>query len=570
MDVFCVAAVVEEMKKKLAGRKIVRIKEEDYAVIRFDFYGKPEEFTLSICLNSSFPAIYCGGGKNYAGESSQSLFLQFMKKNLTGAELECVRQETAERIVHLDFYHVFPEKRKITGTIELMGRNRNFYFWSPDTGRIMYPFKSVDIQDSPERPIFIGAFYNIPPLGESINALNLEDEQEFNRIAGAEPSRISLLKAFKPMSPDAAGEIVERGKLFPGKGLFSHFRDFMELYKQKDFSPNLFRLPREKRRTGKYEWKLSAFKTYRYGDVEERFFSSMSEAVEVYLSEKARIDEFNNLKSRIQKMIKTEMNRQKKTLERLKKESKGLDKTETYKIRGQLILAQAHLIEKGAERIEISGQMHPSGKKTVISLDPALSPAMNAQKWFKKYKKSRRGKEVLERRRSEAESIINDLTAMEERIRDSDSTEQLKRIEEQIKRLLGDISAMRRKKTDKGKQKKLFKVISKDGMTIYVGRNAKENEMISFKKGKGRDFWFHASVYRGAHVLVVNPQNKETLPEATLLQAARLAAEHSKGKYEPKTSVMYTRRKHVKKIPGGAEGQVRVEEYKTLVVKTKY
>ena len=108
--------------------------------------------------------------------------------------------------------------------------------------------------------------------------------------------------------------------------------------------------------------------------------------------------------------------------------------------------------------------------------------------------------------------------------------------------------------------------LSADGMEILIGRSGKENDLVTFKLAAPQDFWFHAEGYAGAHVLVRNPRRLKRPPQATLEQAARLAAFHSKARDSGRVEVLYTLRRHVKKGRNLPPGMVRVQRHESIRV----
>lgn len=106
-------------------------------------------------------------------------------------------------------------------------------------------------------------------------------------------------------------------------------------------------------------------------------------------------------------------------------------------------------------------------------------------------------------------------------------------------------------------------VQSKDGFTILIGKNQKENQEITFKIARGNDIWLHVKGRPSAHCVILVPP-KKTAPLETLLDAAHLCIVHSGGKNWGKTDVDYTFRKHVKKIKNQKE--VSYTQNKTLTI----
>jgi predicted ribosome quality control (RQC) complex YloA/Tae2 family protein len=110
--------------------------------------------------------------------------------------------------------------------------------------------------------------------------------------------------------------------------------------------------------------------------------------------------------------------------------------------------------------------------------------------------------------------------------------------------------------------------VSGDGLDIFVGRTAKDNDHLTFKIAQPNDVWLHAADYGGSHVVVRNLTRKE-IPHRTLIEAAQLAAFFSQAKQNPKADVHYTQRKFVTKIKGAKPGLVRLQRFKTITVTPK-
>lgn len=110
-----------------------------------------------------------------------------------------------------------------------------------------------------------------------------------------------------------------------------------------------------------------------------------------------------------------------------------------------------------------------------------------------------------------------------------------------------------------------LKVVTKDGFVIWVGRNSRQNDQVTFDKGSGQDWWMHARGVPGAHVIIKSDGRK--IPETVIEQAASLAAYYSASRSEGKVIVDVTRCMYVKKIKGAAPGMVtyRNEETRTVV-----
>jgi predicted ribosome quality control (RQC) complex YloA/Tae2 family protein len=106
---------------------------------------------------------------------------------------------------------------------------------------------------------------------------------------------------------------------------------------------------------------------------------------------------------------------------------------------------------------------------------------------------------------------------------------------------------------------------SSDGLAIYVGRNARENDELTFGLAKSDDLWLHARGTPGSHVVVRLEKGNDPPPE-TVRDAATLALLYSDLKKSGKGDIIYTRRKWVKKAKGQAQGAVTVSQEKSVFV----
>jgi predicted ribosome quality control (RQC) complex YloA/Tae2 family protein len=103
-----------------------------------------------------------------------------------------------------------------------------------------------------------------------------------------------------------------------------------------------------------------------------------------------------------------------------------------------------------------------------------------------------------------------------------------------------------------------YKVFEKSGFQIRVGKSAKDNDEMLRSHSNKHDLWLHAKDVAGSHVIISVPKNTEPGQEV-IDHAANLAAYYSKRRTDSNCPVILTPRKYVRKVKGGAPGQVTVD-----------
>ncbi len=235
---------------------------------------------------------------------------------------------------------------------------------------------------------------------------------------------------------------------------------------------------------------------------------------------------------------------------------------EQKRLYAELINANLSSIPKGASSAELVNYYDENCALLAVPLDPSLSAARNAQKYYKEYRKAKTAEEVLQQQiaRGEAElEYVESVTDALSRAKDSRDLEELRRELEQS----GYLRARSGKRRPAPPTKPLtFR--TDDGFTVLVGRNNVQNDWLTTRAAKGSDWWFHTKNIPGSHTVILTEGTEP--PESTLRQAAVLAATHSKAASSAQVPVDYTQIRHVKKPSGAKPGMVIYENNRTVYV----
>ena len=228
---------------------------------------------------------------------------------------------------------------------------------------------------------------------------------------------------------------------------------------------------------------------------------------------------------------------------------------------GELIKANLNAITTGMDRITLVDYYDEALPEVTLPLDHTKSAQRNMEEYFTKHRKLLTAERELTPRIAQAQ---RDLEALRRHIT---SIEQ--GTPTQLDAPTISIQRHGRKGTEKGnasRRRGPFKrFTSTDGLVIFVGRNARENEALTFRLAKSDDLWLHASGTPGSHVIVRLGKGTDPPPE-TLRDAALLALLYSDLKKSGKGEVVYTKRKWVKKAKGQAVGAVTVTQEQSIYV----
>ena len=197
-------------------------------------------------------------------------------------------------------------------------------------------------------------------------------------------------------------------------------------------------------------------------------------------------------------------------------------------------MANLYYLKQGAKAVKLYDF---EGNEITIDLDENLSPSDNANRYYNLYKKSKTAKEHAEILMQET---ISQIMYYEEILFYAINSNNI----DELKELLSEIN--QEKPQEKEEHQKIDFIEYLDAK-IYIGKNKKQNDYILSKLSSGEDLWFHPLNFAGAHVLVKKQNNKDQVSDDILLKAAELTKEFSSQKDNSKTSIIYTKRKYVKK-----------------------
>ncbi len=497
-------------------------------------------------------------------------FSDFLMTHLIRGTVSRVEQVGLDRIVHIE---VQPQgdllQRKPRLLIcELMGKHSNIILVNSDTGKILECIKHIDSSLSSYREVLPGLDYVPPPQRSKLDPFRLRRDEFLDVIKRRpdQPDR-AIMDSVDGFSPIIAREVLFRAGGDDPEMLWKAYVEVIEAIRDGigDGHPCVM-LDRDDKPIAVGPLRLRQFEAQ---GARPSFFSSMSEALERFHAEMIARERFLSEKALLMTRLKRRRKAIAEKLNELQIRMGKAEDAETMRIKGELILSNLRSIRKGDTEVMLQNFYDPQLRPIKVELSPELSPTQNAQLYFKRYAKAKRARVKLANVIADQEKMLQLLDEMIEEVEDLRSQAELDRLKEDlIKR-----GWMRREETKGGRKKEresepFRRFISSNGFEILVGRNNRENDLLTLRFANKNDIWLHAKNIQGSHVLIRNPEGRE-IPVPTLLEAASLAAYFSKAKHSSHVPVDYTLAKYVTKPRGAKEGFVIYTHEKTLFVEPR-
>jgi predicted ribosome quality control (RQC) complex YloA/Tae2 family protein len=261
--------------------------------------------------------------------------------------------------------------------------------------------------------------------------------------------------------------------------------------------------------------------------------------------------------------------RQKAARSRRAKLARDLERAqdaESLRRTGELLKIALPNLHKGLSSIVVQDIFEPEAPDVTIQLDPTIAPAENVQRYFKRYKKLKAGREYIEERLRGSKEQLSRLDALAAELEAAPDPGAMSELAERMGAEGISLPEKRRAAAAKAPAAGPRRFISADGLEILVARNRRENHTLTFSIARGNDYWMHLLGREGPHVVIRKPPGKD-VPLESLLDAAELAVHYSKIRGADYAEVVYTQRKHVRPIRGGPVGSVTYANVSRLAVR---
>ena len=561
-DAFYLKFTLDEIREKCLGGRVEKIFQPSRDSLIMLIKGSAGREKLLIVANPTAPRLHLTTASP-ENPPEPPMFCMLLRKHLSGARLAEISQPPMERLAVFTFDSTdemgFPVQKRLVA--ELMGRTCNLYLLGPE-GRILDCLRRIPLDENTKRAALPGLNYQEPEKVEKQNPLEFTNYTELLTSPGADLLCDRLMDTLGGLSPlvcreaalqcagDTDSRIENQDVPALAANLQAYFREVLTqpkpyFYAQADGTPKQF-----------------AFCPIReYGSCQQA--ESFSALLDSFYTLRDRRDAMRQKSQAIRKTVSNLCARLRRKLAVQEKELEATYDRERLRQLGDILTANIGRIKKGQTIAQCEDFYNEEMPIIDIPISPLLSPQQNAAKFYKDYTRMKNAEKELTHQISLGSEELSYLESVQEELNRAGTDAELDEIRQELQ-------AGGYVRQDSGrakmKQKKLspMRFESTDGFPIYVGRNNRQNDELTFRLARKDDIWCHASKVHGSHVIV--SCGGKTPPDNTLTQAAQLAAYYAETTGGQNIPVDMTTVKQVKKIPSGKPGMVIYHTYKTVIV----
>ncbi|MCC6177337.1 MAG: NFACT family protein [Chloroflexi bacterium] len=572
-DALALHAVVDEIRARFLDGRIQRVSLIDEWTVALELYARGERAALVISTDPHAARVYLTRQRPERASEAVTPLLLLLRKYVRDGRLERLDQPPLERLLELrvSSRDEAGEHRDVGLIIEVMGRRSNVILVGED-GTILDALRRASPEKNPTRPILPRRRYEPPPSQNRLNPFAADSWEHVRARSFEHPEALLadlLGRELAGISPLLARELAFRGTGDVGARAGATDWPAVRAAATEMLAPARGHGPWSPS-IAREDGRIVAYAAYRLHhleagcDVED--VSTMSDAIELAYGDgeasaegRERGDAVGGITRPLLEAITTRRALVQRRHAALLRSRDAAGNPDELREAGQYILASIHQIAPGQDSLDIPGR--------TIRLDPLLTPADNAQQYFKEYRRARDASRRVPELLARADHELAHLDDMETLVRNADDPGRVRTLRSELREsgVLRDraprpVKGRRGQHPDDGPRP--ITVPLGDGFVALVGTSARGNERVTFDLGTQDDVWLHARQMPGSHVLVRT--GGRAVPRPLLERAAQIAAYYSRGRTDRRVPVDWTPRKFVRRIRGGPPGLVSYINEQTI------
>lgn len=561
MDAVFLHGLTQELTQSLTGARIDKVQQPERDLLLLSVRTQGGNARLLVHGGVGSARVHFTRG-TFENPAEPPMFCMLLRKQILSGRILSIQQMHGDRVIHVDIDTVNELGDHVLRrlVLEIMGRHSNLMLLDED-GRILEAARHVSADMSRVRQIQPGLPYLPPPAQDKIAPEDADAENLLAKLEaqGDVPLQKALAASVSGLSNPAAKELAYRvlpaecdrtdnlpetaARLAELLRRLPQMADPRVLEDEQGEPADIFPFP------------------YLSRDLDrQKPYPTVSQALERYFGARDQQDRINQKSASMVKLLKGQIERCEKKLAQQEEDLSSAARMDEYRIMGEIINANLWQLKKGQTEATLPNFYDENGGSMTIPLDNQLTPVQNAQRYFKKYQKARTTREIAAEQK---EKTLKELDYLEGTLLDVGKCigeSELEEIRQDLMRTGYIRKGVNRRQQKALPKSKPYHYRSTDGIDIYVGKNAAQNDRLT-GDARPNETWLHAKDMPGSHVII---RKEGEIPRQTLLEAAILAAWYSKGQNSSGVPIDYTLRRYVKKPGGAAPGMVIYTNQRTL------
>lgn len=450
----------------------------------------------------------------------------------------------AKRPGEVPIYHLY---------VEIMGKYSNVILTDGNNQIITVAYQ-VNSAQSSMRTVQTGQLYQPPPplLAQSPS---LEESLESwkNRVSLI-PGKLQhqLLKAYRGISPTVVKLMLDSAQmngeqcvtnLTPEdwQRLFFCWQEWLQALTDSTFTPG---------------WTEKGYSVLGWGITKPS--PSVQTLINSYYTKELNQQNFRHLRHQLLQKLGNLLKKLRLKADTYQKRLRQSYNADESRQQADLLMAHLHLWQPGMKSIVLED--FETGKPVKINLNPEKNAVINAQLLYKQHQKLKRARSAVEPLLHEVLTEIEYLEQVEGSLNQTETylqIQDLKTLEEIREELItqGYLEAKQQRSRATNEEIQPYIYCSPSGFEVWIGRNNRQNDQLTFRIASEYDIWLHTQEIPGSHVLLRIPPGK-IAEDRDLKFAADLAAYYSRARQSEQVSVVSALPKYVYKPKGAKPGMV--------------
>ncbi len=588
LDGVTLAHLITELKPQLVGARIDKIYQPEKEEIHLLLRNSGQQFRLLLNVNATSARLNITD-ENKKNPQSPPMFCMILRKHIEGGKIVALLQAGLERVATLVIQNrnEAGDQVSLDLHLEIMGKHSNLLLVDPTTNTILDGIKRYSHNLSRHREVLPGRNFVPPPSQGKIDPITDEAlwrEQLYTETLGDPLTKI-LVSKFSGVSPELARELVlqagleaitqlqECGEI----DLTRLFHGYLQLANPTETSqiqPCLYYGDKQDfKDTSPTAFTFVPFQQYL--GLTTVSIPTLNEAIQRFYRLKTNNNTLEAKRGSLRKIVQDYFKHMNKKLNLYEESIASSNKSLNYQKWGEFVTANLYRIPAGANEVIVEDYYQPDLSLLTIPLDSNLTANENAQRYYHLYNKAKATIQKTEPLKTGTLLELNYLESLLVSIAQAVTPVELDDIyaelveQEYVAGKQITKKGLRSKKVPKSESPKPRTFLSSAGRIILVGKNNRQNDWLTLRRGKPTDLWLHVKNTPGSHVLVPLNEAEEFPDDNTLEEAAALAIYYSQARGSSLVPVDYTHVKYIKKPYGAKPGMVIYEKNWTLYLTPK-